>query len=150
MKPTIESLEGKVWPEPEFDSLLILTAHTLRKKPLEELTLNDLRVAFKEDVGADFLKSIVLEILKKEPAAEAAYFEGDLLVAVMCSRQFRGDDAFKKEIIGCAEKALPAISDTETRDEIQAIRFGYSSIAMTRSFSRRLGNRCWLARSGGR
>jgi hypothetical protein len=124
VKPTIESLEGKVWPEPEFGSSLVLTGHALRKKPLDELTLNDHRVAFKEDVGADFLKSIVLEILKNEPAVEATYFEGDLLAAVMRSRQFRSDDAFQKEIIACAERGLPAISDTETRDEIQTIKSG--------------------------
>ena len=122
--PTIESLEGNVWPEPEYDSALVLAGHALRKKPIGELTLNDLRIAFKEDIGADYLKSVVLDILKKEPAAEATFFEGDLLAAVMCSRQFRGDDAFKKEIIACAERALPAISDEKTRDEIQSIMSG--------------------------
>jgi hypothetical protein len=46
MKSTIEILENEVWPEPDFRSGLVLTAHALRKKPIDELTPNDLRVAF--------------------------------------------------------------------------------------------------------
>ena len=87
---TIETLEGKVWPEPEFQSSLVLTAHALRKKPIDELTPNDLRVAIKENVGADLLKKRVLEVLKDEPEI-GDLFDCDLILAVMRSQQFRND-----------------------------------------------------------
>ena len=122
MKPTIESLEGTVWPEPEFDSSLVQTAHALRKKPLDDLTQNDLRIAFSENVGADFLKDRVLAVLQDEPAIDATYYEGDLLLAVMRSKQFRADEGFRKKIAALADVALPEISDAQTRDEIQILQ----------------------------
>ncbi len=122
MKPTIESLEGKVWPEPDFKSSLIVSAHALRKKPLDELTPNDLRVAFKENVGADFLKEAVLGVLLKEPAVDAAFFEGDLLLSVMRSRQFREDAGFRAKISELADRALQVISYPPTIAEIQKLR----------------------------
>ena len=121
MKPSIESLEGRVWTEPEFNSPLVLTAHALRKKPLDELTPNELRVAFNEDVGADFLKARVLEVLEEEPSV-GELFDGDLLLAVMRSRQFRSDRVFRDKIIALADEALAEISDAGTRDDIQKLR----------------------------
>ena len=111
-----------MWPEPDFKSALILTAHALRKKPLDELTPNDLRIAFQEDVGADILKLMVLEVLEKEPAIDSAYFEGDLLLAVTRSRQFRDDHDFRTRIIGCADRAVSRIAGTDTLDEIKRHR----------------------------
>ena len=120
MKPTIESLEGEVWPEPECRSGLVLTAHALRKKPLDDLTPNDLRVAFNEDVGADFLKQRVLTVLQEDPAS-GDLFEGDLVLSVLRSRQFREDDEFAKNIIQCASAALAHELDSETRHEIKTL-----------------------------
>ena len=124
MKPSIESLEGKVWGEPEFNSSLVLTAYALRKKPLDELTPNELRVAFNEDIGASFLKDRVLELLQEEPAIDATYYEGDLLLAVMRSRQFSDDEGFKMKIAALVDRALTEISDVQTRDELQKLRKG--------------------------
>ena len=118
MKPTIETLEGNIWPAPEFDSLLVRTAHALRKKPLDELTPDDLRIAFNQNVGADFLKQRVLEVLELEPTT-GDLFAGDLLLAVMNSHQFKTDADFRSKIIACAERALPDFSDADTRDEIR-------------------------------
>jgi len=121
MKMTIETLEGKVWPEPEFQSSLVLTAHALRKKPIDELTPNDLRVAFNEDIGADFLKKRVLEVLKDEPEI-GDLFEGDLILAVMRSQQFRNDDEFRKKIIEKADETLSKELDSQTKDEITSLK----------------------------
>ncbi|MEI7912775.1 MAG: contact-dependent growth inhibition system immunity protein [Verrucomicrobiota bacterium] len=121
MKPTIEILEGEVWPVPEFESSLVLTAHALRRKPIDELTPNDLRVAFTQDVGAGFLKARVLDILEEDPTT-GDLFEGDLLLAVMSSPLFRSDEEFKKKITTYADRALIMISDLGTRDEIRNLR----------------------------
>ena len=124
MSPTIESLEGKVWPEPEFRSSFDLAAHALRKKPLNEITPGELRVAFSDDVGADWLKTRVLEVLGKLPEINATYFPGDLLLAVMRSRQFQSDEEFRSRIVECADRALKYISDPKSRDQIQALKKG--------------------------
>lgn len=118
MKTTIEALERKVWPEPEWQSELVLTAHALRKKPIDELTSNDLRVAFSEGIGADFLKERVLKVLEEEPSV-GDLFDGDLILSVMRSQQFRNDEAFRKKIIKKADEALTKELDLQIREEIE-------------------------------
>ena len=117
MKPSIEDLEGVIWAEPQFSSAVVLAGHALRKKPIDQLTPNDLRVAFNEDIGTAFLKERVVEILSADPAT-GHLFEGDLILAVMRSRSFRSDEAFRKKIIELAVGALEAELDAETRREI--------------------------------
>ncbi|MDU0460316.1 MAG: contact-dependent growth inhibition system immunity protein [Geobacteraceae bacterium] len=121
MKTTIETLEGKIWPEPELQSSLVLTGHALRKKPIDELTPNDLRVAFNEDIGAEFLKERVLELLENEPAI-GDLFDGDLILAVMRSQQFSTDKEFRMKIIKNADKALTKELDLQTRYEIENLK----------------------------
>ena len=129
MKPTIESLEGDVWPEPERQSGLVLNAYALRKKPLNELTPNDLRVAFMQNIGADFLKERMLEVLDKEPSV-GDLFAGDLVLAAMGSRQFRENEEFQKKIIQCAQAALKHELDAQTRHEIENIKMGSDQAKM--------------------
>jgi len=121
MITTIENLEGIIWPEPEFQSSLVLTAHALRKKPIDELTPSDLRVAFNEDIGAEFLKERVLKVLDADPAI-GDLFEGDLILAVMHSKQFRTDGEFRKKIIEKADEALTEDLDSWARDEIENLK----------------------------
>lgn len=78
MSTTIESIEGNAWPEPEGQSGLVLTAHALRKKPLSELTPNDLHVAFSQQIGADLVQARALEILEKDPAAGELYYAASM------------------------------------------------------------------------
>ena len=120
MSATIESIEGDVWPEPEWQSGLVLAAHALRKKPLSELTPNDLRVAFSQQIGADLVKARALEGFENDPAAGDLY-EGDLLLAVMRSRQFRVDATFRNRIIVIADAALRTELDSSTREEVRSL-----------------------------
>lgn len=122
MRSTIEELEREIWPEPDWQSSLVLTAHALRKKPINELSPNELRVAFNEDIGTDFLKDRVLEILKGDPIA-GDIFDGDLINSVMRSRQFREDLAFRAKISDLAILALPLVSDSELRAAIKKLSF---------------------------
>jgi hypothetical protein len=118
VKPSIESLEGVSWPEPEFRSGLVLTTHALRKKPLDELTPNDLRVAFNEDVGTKFVKARAIEVLTENPVA-GDLFDGDLIRAVIRSQEFRRDESFRMKIVELAARALQADLDSDTRSEIE-------------------------------
>jgi hypothetical protein len=121
MDPTIKSIEGCVWPEPEWQSGLVLAAHALRKKPLGELSPNDLRVAFNEDIGADHLKERVLDVLT-EDAVAGDIFDGDLICAVMRSPQFRADRCFRDAILKIADTALMHALDSQTRHDIETLK----------------------------
>jgi hypothetical protein len=105
MEKTIEILEGTIWGAPIFKSSLILMAHALRKKPIDELTPDELRIAFNEDIGTKFLKNRVLAVIEEDPAA-GDLFEGDLLLSVMRSREFLRDEAFHKKVVKKADEVM--------------------------------------------
>jgi hypothetical protein len=121
MEKTIEILEGTIWGAPNFKSSLILMAHALRKKPIDELTPDELRIAFNEDIGTKFLKNRVLAVLEEDPAA-GDLFEGDLLLSVMRSREFLRDEAFHKKVVKKADEVMKLELGLEVNDEILKLK----------------------------
>ena len=79
---TLEELESHVWPEPDLSSPLVTTCHQLRKKRLDDFSVEDLRIMLGQSIGAKYLLPRAVEILRKNPFAEGDLFEGDLLVAI--------------------------------------------------------------------
>ncbi|MGW0569603.1 contact-dependent growth inhibition system immunity protein [Streptomyces tauricus] len=81
---SLEELERERWPTPSAGaSRLITTAHALRRRPIGELTVEDMRLLIGQDVGLAFLLPLALEVLGDDPMAEGAMYEGDLLSAVL-------------------------------------------------------------------
>jgi hypothetical protein len=80
---TLEQLEGTIWPEPGFQSALVTTIHRLRKKPIAEFSVEDLRITIGQGIGLAHFVPRALEILEREPLAEGDYYSGDLLAAVI-------------------------------------------------------------------
>ncbi|WP_210463375.1 contact-dependent growth inhibition system immunity protein [Rufibacter roseolus] len=84
---TLESLEKKIWPslDPEESTYLIRTCSSLRKKPLQDFTTEDLRIMIGQNIGLKYLIPIAIETLESNILAEGDYFEGDLLQSVLKS-----------------------------------------------------------------
>jgi hypothetical protein len=82
---TLEVLEKDIWPEVNMDdeSHLTSTCRFLRKKPLLELSIEELRIMIGQNIGLEYLIPIALEELKKDILAEGDFYEGDLLTAVL-------------------------------------------------------------------
>jgi hypothetical protein len=80
---TLEQLEGDFWGEPEYNSYLVQTVHALRRKPIREFTVEDLRITLGQRFGMKFLTPLALDRLEDDPFAEGHYYPGDLLVSVM-------------------------------------------------------------------
>ena len=80
---TLQELEGSDWGEPDFDSHLVTTCHRLRRVPLDEFTLEDLRIMICQDIGLTFLVPIAVEHLEHNPLTEGDFYAGDLLNAVL-------------------------------------------------------------------
>ncbi|WP_429417673.1 contact-dependent growth inhibition system immunity protein [Nocardia sp. GAS34] len=81
---TLEAIEGSVWADPPPDATrLMVTVHELRRKPLESLTAEDLRILLGQDVGTATLMPYALNLLEKDPLAHGDYYPGDLLVTVL-------------------------------------------------------------------
>jgi len=80
---TLEELEADNWGEPPLETHLVRTCHRLRRKPLSEFDVEDLRIMIGQQIGLPYLMPIALELLEARPLAEGDYYPGDLLSAVL-------------------------------------------------------------------
>jgi CDI immunity proteins len=80
---TLEQLEGENWGEPEYDSYLVQTIHKLRRKPIDEFTIEDLRFMLGQKLGMEHFTPLALDRLEADPFASGDFYPGDLLGAVM-------------------------------------------------------------------
>ncbi|MEZ0230226.1 MAG: contact-dependent growth inhibition system immunity protein [Planctomycetota bacterium] len=81
---TLDQLEGDAWPEePSYDSHLVTTCHALRRKPVGEFTIEDLRIMIGQNIGLDHLVPVAVEKLLEDPLAEGDFYPGDLLKNVL-------------------------------------------------------------------
>ncbi|VXB59238.1 conserved hypothetical protein [Flavobacterium sp. 9R] len=82
---SLESLEKNTWPALSSDesSYLIKTCNSLRKKQLQDLTTEDLRLMIGQDIGLCFLIPIAIETLTDNLFSEGDMYEGDLLKSVL-------------------------------------------------------------------
>jgi len=82
---TIEQLGKDVWPAIDADkvSYLVKTCNALRKKVLNDFTVEDLRIMIGQGIALDYLIPLAIEVLSDDLFAEGDYYDGDLLNAVL-------------------------------------------------------------------
>ena len=82
---TLEYLENSTRPPLPADGVtnLVKTCHALRKKPIGQFTIEDLRIMIGQEIGLDYLIPVALEKLMENLFAEGHYYEGDLLENVL-------------------------------------------------------------------
>lgn len=80
---SLEELENSFWEHNDFNSYVVQTVQAARKKPLRELTNEEIRVLTGQRVGLKYILPFAVAILKKDPLAEIRFFEGDLLECVL-------------------------------------------------------------------
>jgi len=80
---TLEQLEKDVWGPDTFGSHLTSTIHRLRKKVLNDFSIEDLRITIGQQEGLPYLVPLAIEVLKEDISAEGDFYEGDLLKAVL-------------------------------------------------------------------
>ena len=83
-KFSLEELEGDVWSEPEWNSHLVTTCHALRKIPLCELSVENLRMLIGQKIGLEYLVPIAIGFLVENPWCSGDFYDGDLLKNVLC------------------------------------------------------------------
>jgi hypothetical protein len=84
---TLEELDGRNWGEPEFNSSVVVNCHRLRRVPLRDFTVEDLRLMIGQEIGLEYLIPLALEHLARNPFAEGEFYPGDLLKSVLGVRR---------------------------------------------------------------
>ena len=116
---TLEELEGESWGEPPYNSHLVTTCHRLRKVPLAQFTIEDLRIMIGQSFGVKYLLPMALDALKSEPLIQGDYYPGDLLSAVLNLKQevWKEYPEYRAEV----ERIIDSITDipNEIRDAIE-------------------------------
>ncbi|MFK8843779.1 contact-dependent growth inhibition system immunity protein [Streptomyces sp. Ac-502] len=59
------------------------TVRELRRKLTGDLTVEDMRLLIRQDVGLAYLLPLAVEALRADPLSEGDMYEGDLLAAVL-------------------------------------------------------------------
>jgi hypothetical protein len=79
---TLDELEGVEWGPPTYDSSLVTNVHRLRRVPLKQYRLEDLRLMIGQQVGVNYLVPRALDLLEAHPLASGDFYPGDVLAAV--------------------------------------------------------------------
>jgi len=118
---TLEQLEREDWGEAPYDSYLVRTIHALRRKPIRQFTVEDLRITLGQKFGMEYLTPLALTQLEANPYVEGRFYPGDLLVAVMAlPRDYWS--AHPTEATRMAAIAERVAADIDDRDEIPDIK----------------------------
>jgi hypothetical protein len=80
---TLDELEGHAWDPPGFSSHVVTESHRLRVVPLEQFTVEDMRLLIGQRIGLPFLVPMALELLEGNPWVSGDFFPGDLLSSVL-------------------------------------------------------------------
>jgi CDI immunity proteins len=80
---TLDELDPPAWGEPQYDSYLVSTCHRLRRTPVTDFSVEDLRIMIGQDIGLRFLIPVALEVLERDPLAQGDMYPGDLLANVL-------------------------------------------------------------------
>jgi hypothetical protein len=114
---TLDQLEGVRWGEPTYDSYLVRTCHHLRTKPIDQLTVEDLRIMISQQIGLPHLMPRAIGIVEREPLAGGDFYPGDLLAAVIGADEWlRTRPDLLDRVVQVARRAVANLSE---RDELR-------------------------------
>ncbi len=71
---SLQELDGQDWGEATFPSYLVRTCHALRRKPLRDFTVEDLRIMIGQNIGLEYVVPLALEHLQRDPFAAGDFW----------------------------------------------------------------------------
>lgn len=118
---TLEELEDEKWVESADDTTLISRCLALRRKPIGEFSIENLRIMIGQNIGLRYLIPLALERLQKRPFVEGDYYPGDLLCMVLSAdRSFWLQSPTElAKAHDVAAMALTRLGKLRTTDEIR-------------------------------
>src|SRR5262249_14126633 len=127
---SLDALDPPRWgPAPDDAPGLVRRCHALRSKPIEEFSVEDLRLMIGQKLALRHLIPLALNQLAHDPLAQGNSFPGDLLTSVMrIERSFWTVNPALSQQLHDALERLPSAAevaeaaDQQLADEIAAFR----------------------------
>ena len=118
---TLEELENQTWKYPEFDSYLLRACYVLRKKSLQQFTVEDIRILVGQNIGLKYLVPIAISVLQENILAEGDLYEGDLLKNLLTIQKeyWQGDYQGWKQLNELFLRNMEMLESCETSKNIR-------------------------------
>jgi|HubBroStandDraft_4_1064222.scaffolds.fasta_scaffold580242_2 hypothetical protein len=130
---SLQELEQMDCGEPKFGSSLVITVHRLRRKPLADFTIEDLRRMIGQKLSLPYLMPLALERLEENPLAEGDCYDGDLLHNVLRvgSEYWANEPNYRNRVraaLDRAKKMLPSFDEIARKTIEEVLRDASSSL----------------------
>jgi hypothetical protein len=108
---TLENLEKNVWANHNSYYRLVNRVSALRKVPLSDFSVEDMRLMIGQNEGLDYLIPLAIEALTNDVLAEGDMYEGDLLQSVVLINPvfWKKNEGYWSTINGLIKSNLDAI-----------------------------------------
>lgn len=138
VKLSLQELENDYWEDIDYPTNLVKRCHELRKIPLAEYNVDDLRFMIGQNIGLQYLIPQAFNLLENNVLIEGDYYEGDLLASVLMAPSdfWRKNPALWEKLHLLVQKESNVIkNDTEVSQEIKL-----KLLSLIDSFSRLIDN----------
>jgi hypothetical protein len=114
-KSSLENLENDYWVKTNFEVGLIEKCYHYRKIPIQDLSIEQVRLLIGQSIGLDFLLPIAIEFLEKNLLSEGDFYEGDLLESILKIKNdyWKNKRGFHKKIVGLIENGKAIFDDSD-------------------------------------
>lgn len=80
---TLDELDPPAWAAPTYESYLVATCHRLRRRPIGEFGVEDLRIMIGQKIGLRFLVPLALDVVERDALVAGDLYPGDLLNSLL-------------------------------------------------------------------
>lgn len=125
---SLEEIEQEIWGYPSVVTPLVEKVFKIRKKPLKDLTVEDMRLMIGQQFSLDCMIPLALKALEKNPFVEGDFYQGDLLVNMLSVKKEFWDkwpELYKsfRQVIKLAYINMSDLEDSGAQEKIkEAIR----------------------------
>ncbi|MBL0888726.1 contact-dependent growth inhibition system immunity protein [Myceligenerans indicum] len=114
---TLDDLDPPRWPDPPSDATgLMRRVHAARRRPLVELTSEDLRVLAAQQVALMRVLPLAAHLLIEDPFVSGDFYPGDLLLAAIKAPDHAWDRLSDMTLASRLATVLSALPETALAD----------------------------------
>ena len=129
---SLQELDGEDWGDPRTaETPMIGRVLALRRKPLDALTVGEVRLAVGQKVGFPLTLELAIDRLRPDPLVEGDHYPGDLLAALLRldEKDWDGRDDHRAELAKLFHQAVEqSTSDADDfRDILKLPSSGHRS-----------------------